>query len=115
MALALHAAAGSYAFAESAARAVLWVGLAGFVVIAAVYVAKAVRYPQAVAAEWHHPVKLAFFSTITISLLLMATAIHGYPPRHRRACLACRMIGQGVLTIAVIRAGSATAPSRWVT
>ena len=102
LALALHAAAGSYAFAESAARAVLWVGLAGFVVIAAVYVAKAVRYPQAVAAEWHHPVKLAFFPTITISLLLMATAIHGYRPDIAEPVWLAGMIGQGVLTIAVI-------------
>jgi tellurite resistance protein len=102
LALALHAAAGSYAFAESAARAVLWAGLAGFVVITAVYIAKAVRYPQAVAAEWHHPVKLAFFPTITISLLLMATAIHGYRPDIAEPVWLAGMIGQGVLTIAVI-------------
>jgi tellurite resistance protein len=102
LALALHAAAGSYAVAEPAARAVLWLGLAAFVVIAALYLAKAVRYPKAVAAEWHHPVKLAFFPTITISLLLMATAIHGYRPDIAEPLWIAGTLGQGVLTIAVI-------------
>ncbi|MBF9060621.1 C4-dicarboxylate ABC transporter [Rhodobacterales bacterium HKCCSP123] len=102
LALALHAAAGSYAAAEPAARAVLWLGLAGFVGIAALYLAKALRYPRAVAAEWHHPVKLAFFPTITISLLLMATAIHGYRPDIAQPVWLIGTIGQGVLTVMVI-------------
>ncbi|NKX46240.1 SLAC1 anion channel family protein [Roseicyclus persicicus] len=102
LALALHAAAGSYDLAEGPARAVLWLGLACFVGIGAVYLAKAVRYPRAVAAEWHHPVKLAFFPTITISLLLMATAIHGYRPDLAGPVWLVGMVGQGVLTVAVI-------------
>jgi tellurite resistance protein len=102
LALALHAAAGSYAVAEPAARAVLWLGLVAFVVVAALYLAKAIRYPKAVAAEWHHPVKLAFFPTITISLLLMATAIHGYRPDIAEPLWIAGTLGQGVLTIAVI-------------
>ena len=102
LALALHAAAGSFPLAETGARAVLWLGLAGFVAIGAVYVAKAVRHPAAVAAEWRHPVKLAFFPTITISLLLMATAIHGYRPDLALPVWLLGMVGQGVLTVAVI-------------
>jgi tellurite resistance protein len=102
LALALHAAAGAYVWAEGPARAVLWFGLVCFVAIGAVYLAKAVRYPRAVAAEWHHPVKLAFFPTITISLLLMATAIHGYRPDLAEPLWMAGMVGQGVLTIAVI-------------
>ena len=102
LALALHAAAGSYAVAEPAARAILWLGLAAFLAIAALYIAKAVRYPKAVAAEWHHPVKLAFFPTITISLLLMATAIHGYRPDIAGPLWLIGTIGQGALTVMVI-------------
>lgn len=102
LALALHAAAGTYDWAEVPARAVLWFGLACFVGIAAVYLLKAIRYPRAVAGEWHHPVRLAFFPTITISLLLMATAIHGYRPDLAEPVWMIGMAGQGVLTIAVI-------------
>lgn len=102
LALALHAAADSFPMAEPAARAVLWLGLATFLGIGAVYIAKAIRYPRAVAAEWHHPVKLAFFPTITISLLLMATAIHGHRPDLAGPVWLAGMVGQGVLTVAVV-------------
>jgi tellurite resistance protein len=102
LALALHAAAGSFAWAEAPARVAVWLGLAGFVAVGAVYIAKALRYPRAVVAEWHHPVKLAFFPTITISLLLMATAIHGYRPDLAQPVWLIGVAGQGVLTVAVI-------------
>lgn len=45
-----------------------------FVLIAAAYVAKWVRHPDAVRAELRHPVKMSFVPTVTISLLLLATA-----------------------------------------
>lgn len=102
LALALHSAAGSYDWAEGPARTVLWFGLACFVAIGALYLLKAMRYPHAVAGEWHHPVKLAFFPTITISLLLMATAIHGYRPDLAEPLWLAGTLGQGALTIAVI-------------
>jgi tellurite resistance protein len=100
--LALHAAAPSYLWAEPFAVAMLWVALAAFVLIAALYILKALRYPQAVAGEWHHPVKLAFFPTITISLLLMATALASPYPAVAEPIWIGGMAGQGVLTIAVI-------------
>lgn len=102
LALALHAAAESFAMAALAARAVLWLGLACFLAVAAVYLLKLVRHPEAVIAEWHHPVRLAFFPTITISLLLMATAIHGYRPDLALPIWLVGVAGQGVLTVAVI-------------
>jgi len=43
-----------------------------FVVLAAIYIAKAASYPGAVAKELGHPVKLNFFPTISISLLLLS-------------------------------------------
>lgn len=45
-----------------------------FVVLASLYVAKWIRYPEAVQAELRHPVKMSFVPTVTISLLLLATA-----------------------------------------
>lgn len=48
-------------------------GAAG-ALITLLYILKAIRYPQAVRSEWHHPVRLAFFPAASISLLLLATA-----------------------------------------
>lgn len=42
--------------------------------IALVYLTKAIRHPQAVRAEWKHPVRLVFFPTVSISLLLLGAA-----------------------------------------
>ena len=51
-----------------------------FVVLAVAYAAKALRYPAAVRAELDHPVKLSFFPTISISLILLGTALRHYLP-----------------------------------
>ncbi|ABK45539.1 C4-dicarboxylate transporter/malic acid transport protein [Magnetococcus marinus MC-1] len=52
----------------------LLMGLTGtlFVVLLLLYVVKVVRHPEAVRAELHHPIKLSFFPTISISLLLLS-------------------------------------------
>lgn len=53
----------------------LIVTVVDFVVLAGFYALKAVRHPGAVRAEWAHPVRLAFFPSISISLLLIAAAL----------------------------------------
>jgi tellurite resistance protein len=45
-----------------------------FLVVGVAYAAKWVRYPAAARAELRHPVRMAFVPTITISLLVLATA-----------------------------------------
>lgn len=100
--LALHAASPFYRLAEIGAQGALWLGLGVAAVIAAGYLAKILRYPGQVAWEWHHPVRLAFFPTITISLLLMATALSSYFPAAARIVWLVGTAGQGVLTVAVI-------------
>ena len=45
-----------------------------FMVLLGIYGLKVLRYPQAVALEMRHPVRVNFFSTISISLLLLAIA-----------------------------------------
>lgn len=51
-----------------------------FVVLLAIYAAKALRYPQEVLAEARHPVKVAFVPTMSIALILMSIAcLHGMP------------------------------------
>ncbi len=55
-----------------AAHALGFFTLAVFAVMLGIYLAKAFRYPQAVANELNHPVMSAFAPTISISLLLLA-------------------------------------------
>ncbi|MPQ94098.1 SLAC1 anion channel family protein [Thioclava sp. JE_KL1] len=73
-----------------------------FVLISAFYLAKAVRHPQAVSAEWHHPIRLAFFPTVAISLLLLAT---GALTVSTSLALLLWLAGttlQGIMTLAVV-------------
>jgi tellurite resistance protein len=46
-----------------------------FVVISLLYLLKLVRFPQAVRAEFEHPIKLQFFPAISISLLLVGSML----------------------------------------
>lgn len=102
LALALHAGAPAALWLAQASSLVLLIGIAVFLVILAFYLAKALRYPAMVAEEWHHPVKLAFFPTITVSLLLMATAVFPYNETWATWIWLAGVAGQGVLTIAVV-------------
>ncbi|MCK8462342.1 SLAC1 anion channel family protein [Aliiroseovarius sp. S1339] len=100
--LALHAGAPAYPWLLHASSLALLIGAAVLLVIAGFYIAKAMRYPAMVAEEWHHPVKIAFFPTITVSLLLLATAIYTYSPLLAEWIWLAGVAGQGVLTIAVV-------------
>lgn len=51
-----------------------WLALGVFVVVAAAYAAKWLRHPAAARAELRHPIRMAFVPTITISLIVLATA-----------------------------------------
>lgn len=100
--LALHAAEAALGLAVAVSAAVYAVTVALFAVIGAVYLAKALRHPSEVAAEWRHPVKLAFFPAISISLLLLATAGLPHLPGVARPLWLLGAGLQAVLTIAVI-------------
>lgn len=50
--------------------------LAFFAVIALLYVAKLIRYPEEVAKEFKHPIRINFFAAISISLLLLSIVFH---------------------------------------
>ena len=100
--LALHAAEGALGLPHGVTLAVYGATLLAAAVIGALYLAKAMRHPQAVAHEWHHPVRLAFFPAISISLLLIATATLPRAPGAAHVLWLAGMLGQGALTIAVI-------------
>ena len=100
--LALHAAERALGMTALVSDIAYYVTGAVFLVIAGFYAAKALRHGSAVKAEWQHPVKLAFFPAISISLLLLATASLG---RSDALAEILWLIGAGlqaVLTIAVV-------------
>ncbi len=54
------------------ANAMMYVALGFFGLITLIYLSKLLRYPHEVVAEWRNPVRLNFFSAISISMLMLA-------------------------------------------
>lgn len=73
-----------------------------FACILTLYAAKAVLHPSEVVADWNHPVKIAFFPAISISLLLGATAMRGAMPDIAAGVWIAGAVLQAMLTLAVI-------------
>ncbi|MCA1299181.1 SLAC1 anion channel family protein [Stappia indica] len=86
----------------AASAATGWVSLAVLILLGALYAAKAVRHPSAVAEEWNHPVRLAFFPAISISVLLLATFLRDLAPGAAQVVWVVGAAVQGVLTLVVI-------------
>lgn len=101
-AMALHAAPQWVPFSHLLSPLVLWGGIGVFVFLSGLYLLKLMRFPAAVKAEWHHPVRLAFFPAISISLLLMGTAMWTHQPELAKALWLTGAAGQVVLTLAVV-------------
>lgn len=100
--LAMHAGEQAFGMGSQISTAIYFTTFALFVLVAAGYLAKAVKYPGAVVTEWKHPVRLAFFPAISISLLLLATATLGRNAGLAHAMWLAGMALQFVLTIAVV-------------
>lgn len=67
-----------------------------------IYAVKFVRHRDAVRAEWHHPVRISFFPTITIGLLLVATALAPHAPAFAEPLWLLGAIAHLALLLAVI-------------
>jgi tellurite resistance protein len=70
-----HASLGAPAFVGEAIGAF---ALCVFGVLSLGYLAKLVKYPAAVHAEFHHPIAGNFFGTIVISVLLLSAVVEPY-------------------------------------
>jgi tellurite resistance protein len=81
---------------------VLYGTVAVFALVALFYLSKALLHPEAVVAEWRHPVRIAFFPAISISLLLIATAAAPLYPAEAEALWLAATLAQGALTLAVV-------------
>lgn len=82
------------------------IDLAVYALIAIIYLAKAVRHPDAVRAEFNHPVKLSLFPTITIGLILLGTATLTRWPGLAHLLWGVGAAGHLVLTLMIL--------SRWM-
>ncbi|MBC7133436.1 MAG: SLAC1 anion channel family protein [Roseovarius sp.] len=100
--LALRAGEAAMGMAHLASGAAHVLTLAVFVAVGLAYAAKAVRHPGAVAAEWAHPVSLAFFPAISIALLLLAIVTMGPAPGIARVLWLVAVPVQLLLTLAVV-------------
>jgi tellurite resistance protein len=102
LALAMAAAeraAGSNVFLS---QFILGAAVIVFIVLGFFYGLKLKRHPGAVRAEWNHPVRVAFFPTISISLLLLGTALAPLYPGPAYAIWGLGAAAQAVLALSVI-------------
>lgn len=75
-----------------------------FAILATAYLAKAIRHPDAVLAEWRHPIRICFFPTITISAILLGTAALPVDAELSFLLWTAGAAGHLVLTVMVITA-----------
>lgn len=71
-------AAQDMAWPAGIGEAILLLGAVAFVATALLYLAKTIRYPAMVAAEFLHPVKSSFFAAATIGLMLLSVGLAPY-------------------------------------
>ena len=71
-------------FPEIVAEYLMYTSLGLFAIVSLVYIIKIFTYPKAVANEWKHPVRINFFSAISISMLMLAIiTTKEYPTLHK--------------------------------
>jgi tellurite resistance protein len=97
--LALHA--GGF---EQPALIAAGVGAGFFALFALLYLAKALRHPSEVAAEWSHPVRLSFFPAANISLLLLSLLLRAEMPEVARILWLIAAPVQALLTVVIVSA-----------
>lgn len=81
-------------------------GVLALVVVTVAYLAKIVAHPAAVLAEVRHPVTLAFVPTVTIAILVMATAAEELVPGTALVAWWIGAVGHLAATVAVVTAWS---------
>ena len=81
---------------------ILGAAVAVFAVLVFFYGLKIVRHPLAVKAEWDHPVRIAFFPTISISLLLLGTALAPRIPDLAYVVWSAGAAAQALLALSVV-------------
>ncbi len=89
---------------EWPAQVFLALAAVAFLVVGTAYAAKWVRFPAAARAELRHPVRMTFAPTVTISLLLLATAGQSVAPDVASVLWWVGAVSHLVVTFAVVSA-----------
>jgi len=100
--LALHAGERAYGLTIHASHYALLASAALLVAVSTGYGLKLLTHFRMAAWEWHHPVRLAFFPTISISLILMSIATLAEYPAIAGPLWIFGTALQGVLSLLVI-------------
>lgn len=85
----------------------VWIGIAilasvVFISLLGLYAVKLVRFPDAVRGEWWHPVRVSFFPTISISLMLLAAVWGDTAPSVSFVLWASGALLQIVFTLSIL-------------
>ena len=80
LAIATHKLEGAIGLNGTAGTVLFWTAGAVYAAILGIYLLKMLLRPAAVAAEWRHPVRIAFFPASSIGLILMSIAALGVAP-----------------------------------
>lgn len=102
--LATRAAETAFARGHGVSLGVLAVSVILLGAVTLGYLLKAMIHPAEVAAEWHHPVRIAFFPAVSISVLLLAAALVDVAPGLAKPLWIVATILQGGLALSVISA-----------
>lgn len=81
---------------------ILIIALTCFAIVAALYTAKAIRFPAAVRQEFTNPIKINFFPTISISLLLFSVAFLEISPVVSRYLWIVGTIAHALFTVGIL-------------
>ncbi|MCI5074821.1 SLAC1 anion channel family protein [Oricola sp.] len=100
--LAAHAAETAIGLPSLVSLVALAASAVILLVVSVLYATKYFRHRPAVAEEWAHPVKIAFFPTISISVLLLAVALVPYSRGVATALWIVGAVAQGALTLSVV-------------
>ncbi|QKV17015.1 SLAC1 anion channel family protein [Oricola thermophila] len=100
--LAIHAAETAFSLPSFVSPVVLVVSVGILASITALYALKYMKHRKAVVAEWAHPVKIAFFPTASISILLLSVAVLPYSLRWADTLWIMGAALQAALTLSVI-------------
>lgn len=102
--LATRAAEHAFDLPKPASAWVLGLSVLLLCAVAVGYAVKAIAHPAEVKAEWNHPVRIAFFPAVSISLLLLAAALLEPMPQVAHWVWLAGTLLQGILALSVISA-----------
>lgn len=100
--LATRAAEHAVGVGDAVSMAMMWLTVAVMAAVSVLYLAKFTLHADAVAAEWNHPVRIAFFPAMSISLLLLSAVMLPVVPMAATPLWMAGAAGQAILALSVV-------------